>query len=488
MPPLVLLVATLSLPEWVIQVARLAWDKPDWFIFGIPVILGAVFAVSRWLLPRLNGRQSISAQRPEASFAFEVIKPESQDTLRQLMGADQAKDDPLADFNIPYQLRRRDLSVREQLEGLLDVHRWLLILGRTGLGKTREAAELATTLNHEGWTVLKLKNHELLTVPTRFPAELLGQQPRLLFFLDNVNQAMSLGKVEPDSTTQATLVSVLKQPLPERLQQTLEFYECHCGVNQVRVIATARNETLPEKPGQPSEWEKLGIEKYPKFWQQFCHHSLQDPEPLAIANVLAQTTEQAHLPAKTEDFAQIAQRGDGTFRNVVENLDRARNRRLTVSINTYKDTLKGTWQSRYQAAIERDKIARHIYDAVDVLRQCNVELQEFVVLPTAALLAQKPQPWQVWYRWKLRKALQYLDNSERILQPRDGQIEVKGYTIELGENLTRLTQLLVNLARQHPQNLKDSLSNLVVVAILANRYPEGLALANCLVQIAPDQA
>ncbi|MGF1569068.1 MAG: ATP-binding protein [Nodosilinea sp.] len=354
--------------NWAFALKDFALGNPEWSLAIVGAIFGGLAAAWRWLLPRL---QQPEPPPLEPSFPFQMVKPRSEKVLKTLMGSEQADDDPLADFNIPYQPRRPELSVGQQLEGFLDLHRWLLILGRTGLGKTREAAELAQRLNNEGWTVLKLKNHEQLTVPTQFPAEVLGEQPRLVFFLDNLNQAMSLSQEVATHGPANTLASALRQPLQDRLKETLEFYELSCSPDRIRVIATARDERTPEKPGQPSEWDKLAIEKYPQFWNQFHQYPLEPPAESAVETLLAQATKQATLAAKPEDFAQIAHRNDGTFRNVVENLERAKNRDLTVSTATYKATLKGTWESRYQAAIKRDPAARHIYDAVDVLRQCN---------------------------------------------------------------------------------------------------------------------
>ncbi|WP_225886970.1 tetratricopeptide repeat protein [Nodosilinea nodulosa] len=463
-------------------ILKTAWENPDWFIYGLTVLSASGFAAWRWLLPRL--KSSTPPAPIDPSFPFEVIKPRSEGVLKRLMGSEQADGDPLADFNIPYQQRRPELSIQQQLEGLLEVHRWLLILGRTGLGKTREAGELATRLNSEGWTVLKLKNHEQLTVPTQFPAEVVGHQPKLIFFLDNLNQAMNLG-AEASRDAQGNLPSALKQPLQERLQETLEFFERSCGNDRIRVVATARDETIAEKPGQPSEWDKLAIEKYPQFWSQFCQHPLPVPAETAIEAVLAQTTERASLSAKVEDFAPIAQRNDGTFRNVVENLERAKSRSLVVSTATYKETLRGTWQSRYQAATSRDKTAGCIYDAVDLLRQCNVELQDITVLPTAALLAQKTRLWQFWPRYKIRQGLQRLKDTERILQPRDGQIEAKGYTVAVNENLASLGKLLIDLSRRYPNQLENALTGFVVAAVGLERYKTALLANSRLTKLQP---
>ncbi len=476
----------LTLLERALAILELAWEHPDWFIYGLSVLSAMGWATWRWLWPQLRAPAALAPSNP--SFPFEVVKPkgEPKRVLKTLMGSDQADDDPLADFNIPYQQRQSDTLTQEQLGRLLDVHRWLLVLGRTGLGKTREAAELAQRLNGEGWTVLKLKNAEQLVVPTQFPTATVGERPRLLFFLDNLNQAMVLGNVALERKTGEALSSALKQPLQDRLKETLEFFEQSCGTDRVRVIATARNETILEKDGQPSEWDKLAIERYSGFWRQFHCHELPVPEERAIAAVLSETTQQAELPAVTEDFDAIARKNDGTFRNVVENLERTKTQNLTVANNTYKDTLRGTWQSRYQTTTQRDPAAKYIYDAVDVLRQCNVELHDLTVLSTAALLARRTKPWHLWQRYTLRRSLHRLNQTERILQPRDGQIEAKSYAVDLGEHLAQVGKLLLRLAKQHPECLENSLFGFVVTTSSQGRYRDALRVNTQLVKLQPN--
>jgi tetratricopeptide (TPR) repeat protein len=471
----------LSIPGWLISVKDFALANPEWSLAILSGLAATGGAFWRWGVPRL-WPQPPESQALEPSFPFDVIKPHSQQVLRRLMASEQAADDPLADFNIPYQLRREDVSIRQKIEGLLDVHRWLLILGRTGLGKTREAAELAARLNHEGWTLLRLKNHETLTVPTQFPAEVLGTQPRLLFVLDNLNQAMGLGTVvEADSGG----LTAAQQPLQTRLQETLAFYENHCGADRVRVVATARNETEPDQPGQPSQWDKLAVEKYPQLWQRFHHYVIPEPSPQAVVAVLQQVTEAAQVTANPDDFEQIARCNDGTFRNVVENLERARNRRLTVSRQTYRENLRGTWASRYQAACQRDKRAHWLYDAVDLLRQGNVELKGFLVVATAAMLSNQTRWWQVWPRYQLKQSIARLQRTERILQPRDGQIEAKGSVVDLVAHFAALTTLVLQQSRQRPQAVMNSLAGLIKTAQTTRQSPQGLATANRLVSLTP---
>nr|MDZ8042578.1 tetratricopeptide repeat protein [Nostoc sp. CreGUA01] len=110
----------------------------------------AIAGVFWWLVWRRRQRR-IS----EKTFAFEVIKPKSPDLMQRILGGDD--DDPLADRNIFYQQRVANRHIRNELKRQIEERRYILILGRTGLGKTREAAELAKHLNQEGWTVLYLK-------------------------------------------------------------------------------------------------------------------------------------------------------------------------------------------------------------------------------------------------------------------------------------------------------------------------------------------
>jgi tetratricopeptide (TPR) repeat protein len=412
-------------------------------------IAGAICWVGRslWKQQRRKSSKQASDVLPD-NFPFEIIPPKSKQVVKWIYGSMQADDDPLADFNIPYQQRRRNVSQQNELENILQAKRWLLILGKTGLGKTREAAELANTLNQEGWTVLKLKNHEQLEVPMRFPAERFGPQPRVLMVLDNLNQSMSLSQPRHDEKLTAQ-----KAPLQERLQQTLEFYEQAVGTDRVRVIATARNETEPDKPGFPSQWEMLGIANYPRFWNQFEHITLEPPHTGAMVTMLNETAKVANIEA--QNTQTIAKQSDPNFRNVVENITRLKSRQLILSPNTFDPTLTGTWENKYQRAIESDPNAKYIYDAIDLLQQANVRLERELVLGTAQLFVKGWRRW--WLQWILPKTLDRLQATDRILQPRDGQIEAKGTTVLFEEMINPLITYLIQMANRQPSQYCEAL-------------------------------
>ncbi len=421
----------------------------------------------------------------EPSLPFTKIAPNSN-VIPIIYKKDEKDKSPLADHNIIYQHRMADRNFTNELLQNLEENRWLIILGPTGIGKTREAAEVAQRLNHEGWTVLVLKLGEWLERPENNQLEAIGTDRKLLFFLDDLNSYMRRSlEVEQNPQAKDSPLAAINIPLQERLLKTLEAYENHCTrPEEVRVIATARDEKEPELPGQPSEWDKLQWNKYPKLWNRFHLVELPSPEDGAIVELLQDTIPQTNIKAET-DYSSIAAYNDSTFRNVVENLVRLDNRQLPLNPANYEATLRGNWQKRYQDAIKRDTLAKYIYAAVDLLRQCNVSLEPFIVEPTARFIT-KGNIWQkLWYRWKIKQSLADLIARENILEPRDGQIEAKGKQVELNDYLRPLKQLIWQLFKQKPEEMLPSLAGFTLKLYELNRYRDALKGFNRLVSLLP---
>ena len=445
---------------------------------GLPAILPALVSFFWWLAWRDRQRRI-----PHPSFAFEVIKPQSPSLMQRILGGDSK--DPLADRNIAYQNRVAHRSIRKELQQQLEEHRWLLIVGRTGVGKTREAAELAQHLNQAGWTVLYLKPNEWLDISARMPTEIGGDR-KLLFFLDDLNQKMHRSHEEISPEAEKSQVERFTVPLQHRLLDALTRYESFCGKAEIRVIATARNERQPDFPGEASAWEKLQWDKYPKLWQQFHIYELPEPEDRAIIEVLAATVPKTNIPAQPEQYPELARRNDATFRNVIENLQHLRNDGLPLNPRTYRESLGKTWEKRYQELVERYPVSRYIYDAVDLLRQFDIPLYRFTVEATARMLA-GGNCWQrLWYRWQIGIATNFLIHAERILQPRDGQIEAKGSHVEIGEYILPLTQLMLQLADQHVKEIHCILLNFGVQVAQASYHQQAIACWDKAIEIQPD--
>ena len=457
--------------------------RVHWELLGL-ILAVLVVLIASWIWfyrQRHRRRQPISSD----TFPFEVIRPRSEKVLQRLLGnVWNNETDALADFNIPYQVRQIDRNVRRELEQLLDEKGWVLILGRSGLGKTREAAELAQILSKEGWTILKLQDQDWLDVPRQFPLDKIGSRRKLLFFLDDLNYWMDRG--QPDLAPEAAKpFPALALPLQERLLQILKFYQDQCGSEQIRVLATARDQ-IQESAPKSSDWEKLQFEKYAQFWDRFGIYHLAAPEDQVIVGLLDDTIPKVKIQTRPEDYLRIAQRSDGTFRNIVENLRTVQNRNLPLAPETFPDSLDKTWKKRYNDALKRYPAAKYIYDAIELLQAANVALYDFTVTPTARLIAGGNKFQQLLYRSQIRQALRYLIKTEHILKPHDHQIAAKGKSIEAEIYLSRLSSLLLKLADRHPQKLLVSLLGFAITAVNLKRYPEALAPLNQLLKLIPE--
>ena len=427
---------------------------------GVLVITSFVGLIG-WLIKGVYSRWERKQNRPPTvdTSPFVIIRPTTpDDSERQIIklaysSQEKEEKDPLADINIPYQQRSAKHDLTAELETRLKESRWLLITGRTGLGKTREAVKLAQLLNQEGWTVLWLKNWEWLDEPTSQQFTEVSRKRKILFLLDDLNNRMRFGADNKNPVAEKYTLAPINIPLQERLLKLLSAYEKYFGEAEIRVLATTRSEL--------EEWEKLQWEKYPQLWQRFELFSLEEPEDSSIVNLLsAQKVSEEITQINQGNYGEIARQNDGSFRNVVENLRRMRNRKLPLDSEHYIPTLQGTWEDRYQKVVKQYPLTVHLYDAVDVLRQCDIELIPLMVIETAILMEGAKR----WRRWRIsremKKILPKIDSIEGILKPRDGQIEAKNRSIEVDKYLHALTGLILQLVERYKDvRLFSSLAN-----------------------------
>jgi tetratricopeptide (TPR) repeat protein len=416
------------------------------WLFGSGVLvalLTALYKLIRWLLTVRRERQRGAPESP-----FRVFPPRSQ-LLPEVMP--DPRNTPLSDYNIPYVERVPGRSVRREMEDLLRERGALLVLGKSGIGKTREAVHLAQMLNDEGWTVLYLRPDAWLDAPSR-PLDGVPAR-RLLLLLDNLNAHCYRARREV-SPRADSLAMPLHEPFQKRLLRTLEALETFYGRGEILVLATARNERVPEREGEPAEWDKLEWERYPDLWGRFTRYEVPEPDPEVAARLLETLGEAAGVCV--EEAGTITRRNDGTLRNLVENLDMAANpeRGLpALTPKTFRDTLRGTWAERYRRALARYPEAKYLYWAVALLRRYGFPLERRTVLPLARDLLPGRDPWVRWVR--LPRALRDLERREALYTPRDGQLEAAGPP-EVDE--TVVVRFLIRLGEQH--RLADALYNL----------------------------
>jgi DNA polymerase III delta prime subunit len=352
-------------------------------------IIGLIpfFILFLWWLNWRNRQRKI----PPNLFAFQVISPQSSDLKQQILGGKD--NDPLCDRNIQYQQRVENRNIQKELREQLEANRWLLILGKTGIGKTREALEVAEYYQQQGWTVLFLKTNEWLDIPAKMPAEVTTDR-KLLFVIDDLNRKMHRSRVEISPEAEKSPVEKFTVPLQERLLDALTRYEEFCGKIEVRVIATARNEREGDFPGEISPWEQLQWEKYSKLWGKFQVYELPQPGDDAVIGVLVEAVREAGISSDTTNYSEIASRNDSTFRNAIENLRRMKADNLPLNAKNYRDTLRDTWEGNYKKAVKRYPQADHIYDAVDLFRVSASQTLLTEEIMADGLGLREPQPTQ----------------------------------------------------------------------------------------------
>jgi len=429
-------------------------DALTW-LFGsgvVAALLTALYKFIRWLLTARRERQRGAPESP-----FRVFPPGSY-LLPEVMP--DPRNTPLSDPNIPYVERVPGRSVRREMEDLLRERGALLVLGKSGIGKTREAVHLAQMLNNEGWTVLYLRPEAWLDAPSR-PLDGVPAR-KLLLLLDNLNVHCYRARREV-SPRADSLAMPLHEPFQKRLLRTLEALEAFYGRGEILVLATARNERVPEREGEPAEWDKLEWDRYPELWERFARYEVPEPDPEVAARLLETLGEAAGVCV--EGAGTIAGRNDGTLRNLVENLDMAANpeRGLpALAPGTFRDTLRGTWAERYRRAVARHPEAKYLYRAAALLRRYGFPLERRTVLPLARDLVPGRNPWVRWMG--LPRALRDLERREALYTPRDGQLEAAGPP-EADE--TAVVRALIRLGERH--RLANALHNLAVRLM----WPEG---------------
>jgi tetratricopeptide (TPR) repeat protein len=435
-----------------------------------------------WIRNRRKANIDDPSKHHYSTFPFHIIKPHSNGEVLRRAFSSGKDDDPLAARNIPYQKRKIGRDITQELEQKIRDKNWVLILGRTGVGKTREAAELAKLLNREGWTVLFLKSGGYLDIPTHRPKEIHVDR-KLLLFLDNLNQRMESEEKNPKA--REDLLEPIAKPFQVRLLGLLEAYEKF--YEQVRVIATARNERYPDSSGKCSSYNKLKLEKYPKLWNRFYTYDLPQPDIEPIIDLLFKVIPKTNISPNPQVYSELAKRNDGTFNNIVENLIRIQNRKLPLNITNFEETLSGSWEKRYQDVLNNKKYpaSRCIYDAIDLLSQFDIEFQPFTVEAVARVLA-NVKYWQFWRRYKIHITIKYLIESQNILEPRDGQIEAKGYQLEVRTYVSKLSKLLVILTKKHPDKMLFSLLNFSVKASNLECYEDAIISLDQAIKIKPE--
>jgi tetratricopeptide (TPR) repeat protein len=427
-------------------------DALGW-LFGSGVVV-AIIKLIQWFFKESRLRKT----RSDENFPFKIIPPNSN-IAKEIFG--KKDNDLLADRNIPYQQRVASRNMCREIESELGQSRWVLITGKTGLGKTREAVYVAERLNKKGWTILHLTRDNWLSAPAKLPIGV--PERKVLFILDDLNRKIYASRVEQSPRAKDNFLQPLNVPLQTRLHETLEVFEKLCGKNEIMVIATVRNETVSEFSDEPSEWDKLEFNKYIGFWKKFVIFSLPEADDEAEINLLASTVRKANIKANSDEFSSIARRNDGTFSNLVENLRTAKNENISLKGNSFRDTLKGSWDYRYRLSVGQYPQSDAIYLAVFLLREFRLPIQVHLVTSLACKILQDGFFCPITMYFKINKAVDLLIQHENILTPRDGQLEACPMVLEIDSNnyVIKILEVLMFPGVFYAEDLEIPLSNFI---------------------------
>ncbi len=272
-----------------------AWIKSRWEWITTLLALTGGWAASIWTIKDLYDRwlkrvTDAAAAEVSADFPFECLDPSSL----------AARLSNLSRPDIPYTPRVPEGEFR-RMETLLGSSGHLLILGRTGLGKTREALELICRIdrdNPEGTTVLLPTGP--LDTPLSIPAHKLKRN--VVLFLDNLPARYAEPyRVEDLQDPKDTEVS-----FHHRLESTARHFERYFGGN-FRIIATA--------VGDPELKKRLRL--HDPFWRRFRIYELPDLHPTMRIEFLTRVGRHLHMRIDPDAKELMAERSDGTFAGLI---------------------------------------------------------------------------------------------------------------------------------------------------------------------------
>ncbi|WP_420064590.1 tetratricopeptide repeat protein [Microcystis aeruginosa FACHB-524] len=476
----------------VVNAARILWEFYN--VHKDPVNLLLTTAFSGFGLTGLNWWREKQQKRRRARIAgdslpFRVVRP-NQDVFPAIFGRERAEYlyPSLIDWDIPLQDRELDINHLAEIIKFLNDDKWVIITGPTGIGKTREMAEVAHRFSRRGWTVMVFTG---ILEGDRFPQEQFQDVRRnVLFVFDDLH--IQMRRSQPTRENRATEEQSLPtdRPLQERLLAALD----HCDRfyipdRRIKVLATARDETVSDDPRLVSPWEMLQWERYP-LWRRFTRYRLPKPENQAVASWLERVSNLTGIQLECPP-EEIAGCNDGTFQNLVNNFeillagDSQEGRSLSLSRENFKDTLRGSWEKCYQDAFKLEPLAKELYDAVYLLQQANIPLKAFVVERVALMLVRGNRWQKVRYQWRIKKALEKLEAREGILSPRDGQIEGKGKLLSLEDYLEKLLGLFLALLDRFPVEVKEALDKVSDKLYDKQNYTESLRGYDALVKYFP---
>ena len=357
-------------------------------------------------------------------FPFAVVSPfKYEEVLPTIFRVSDIKN-PLSAHYVPYQTgRERGDDIQSKIRELLQSKKRLIIKGPTGVGKTREGGELATTLCKEGWAIIVLKKEGeriWLGRPEKWPPI---DEKRLVVFLDDLHTLCN-----PAIQSQPPLADKVpfapNPPFQDRLKKFLEFLEEFVG-DKVLVIATARSES--------EQWRKLDPNN--PFWDNFAQYEIRRFTDESAGRLLGNYGKQLGVTISGQ-AVELASKTDRMAETLVANVVVAFMKQHALDFSSYKQTAEGNYRQVYKDLREHfpadAEAIGQIYDATFLVNEVGLPTYETLVIEMATGLSGARGLARLKQRGRIHHALSRLLSQPRwwekqgeVLTIRDGVLEGK---------------------------------------------------------------
>lgn len=365
----------------------------------------------------------------------------------------------------------------------------ILIVGRTGIGKTREAAELIRVMDNPPGKALVLLGKEILSSTFNWDSNSQRNQRTVILLLDHSRNGFIMRN---EDTGEDLRITETPEKFEEAFNELILFLKDTC--DDLRIIMTIRMET--------SEWKTIESRRNQPFrtiWKDFEVYKLKN-RTKSEAREYINAFESKSL--KIDELAKIelANRSEGEFASIRDFLKEKKSK-SKGSILLKKDVIDFTgkypeyWNKNiYKKKIEPNPAGKAFFESLDILSQARLELYEELVFELAENILSKGRNWQIWQIDRCKKAYQNLNlelwvsKRERIFDAPSSYIEGKGdlrnYLDNLSDTLLKLSDDPLNSGQYYESLLTLSRT----VGNLYNRYDLSVRLAEQATKIQPDDS
>lgn len=346
------------------------------------------------------------AYRNSVKKSFDIyFSSEIDDISKRLLGGDSG-------YKIPYVHRKADRKLRQFEQRLLSGN--ILLTGRRGIGKTREAIETIKRLAKQtGEEIIVLVPQA--NMDTGFVLEISNSHRIGLLLIDDIHKAF----FKPMSGNNSGDLD--DRDFLERLSATLGQLKEGEYFDQIYCIFTCRDE-----PG----WEDK-IKLRAKFWSDNAFSTIQIPwinDEREGPAFIRQVSKYFKFRITDQAIQKITSCWDGTCSAIITSFNILKLNGLVSdgviteqAIENFSFTYPKNWYfTIYQNQIQSIPEQKAVFDALAFLQRIQLPTYRFLVVDIAATLVKGPFAW-LW-RKKIDKAITNLqgwmfDYKEEIICP-----------------------------------------------------------------------